>query len=341
MLVLILVGLKWLLEENKSDGGGMSKNQNVPLVEGILASRSTIQQSILLTGTLMPDERTDVYPEISGRVLNLYFKEGQVVQKGDILLKIQDADLQAQMRKIKAQLKQARAQEVRLHKLLTIQGVSKEEYETVTYQIEGLEADSLLVKSQLDKTVVLAPYSGSIGLREISPGAMVSPNTRLLTLQKNYPLKLDFTVPEKYAGQVQVGKSIHFSTQTDTTIRQARILATDGRMEENTRSLKVRGVCEQCPPSLLPGSFAKVQLDATESLPSFWVPTIAIVPVLKGQKLLVRKAGKVNEVRVQTGLRKEGRIQILDGLHEGDTVLISGILSLKPGMPVDVTLTNF
>jgi membrane fusion protein (multidrug efflux system) len=71
------------------------------------------------------------------------------------------------------------------------------------------------------------------------------------------------------------------------------------------------------------------------------VPTIAIVPVLKGQKLLVRKAGKVNEVRVETGLRKEGRIQILDGLNEGDTVLISGILSLKPGMPVEVKLTNF
>jgi membrane fusion protein, multidrug efflux system len=339
LLISILIGVKLFFFSEETQTGSASKGPQGPAqVEGIIVQYQEIPNQVQLTGTLMPNERTDLYAEIQGRVTSILAKEGREVKAGDILVKIHDGELQAQLRKIKAQLELAQIQEARLKKLLAVQGVSKDEYETAFYQLQTLQADLDFTQAQLDKTILRAPYSGVVGLRYISEGASVSPSTRILSMQKTKPLKLDFTVPEKYTHLVQTGNQIHFQVQQDSTIYTARILASEGMIEETTRSLKVRALCEENTGALLPGAFAKIQLKPSKDSKSLVVPAISIIPVLKGQKVLVCRNSQVEEVAVITGLRAEDSIEILGGLNPGDTVLISGIMSLKPGMSVEVTI---
>jgi membrane fusion protein (multidrug efflux system) len=179
-----------------------------------------------------------------------------------------------------------------------------------------------------------------VGLRYISEGASVSPSTKILSIQKTKPLKLDFTVPEKYTHLAQTGNLIHFQVQQDSTTYTARILASEGMIEETTRSLKVRAICEGNTGNHLPGAFAKVQVKPIKQSKSLVVPAISIIPVLKGQKVLLCRNGQVEEAQVITGVRAEDSIEIQSGLNEGDTVLISGIMSLKPGMPIAVKIVD-
>lgn len=336
-----LIGLKLIFSESDSSPGGSGKNpQGAAQVDGIIATFQNLSNEVTLTGSLIPNERTDLFPEIQGRIISIPAREGSQVNSGDILAKIQDTDLQAQFRKIKAQLELAHIQENRLKKLLAVQGVSKEEYETTLYQLQALQADSDLIQSQLAKTILRAPYAGTIGLRYVSEGAMVSPSVRILSMQKTNPIKIDFTVPEKYTHLVQKGESIYFTTQQDSQKYLARIIATEGMMDENTRSLKVRALSEGLTDKLVPGAFVKVLLASGKSVQSIVVPAISIVPVLKGQKVLVCRNSSVEEVSVITGTRFEDSIEILSGLEPGDTVLTSGIMSLKPGSAVEVNIAG-
>lgn len=341
LLISVIIGLKLIFFSSENQNAAQSKGAQGPTqVDGIITQFQDISNEVHLTGTLMPNERTDIYAEIQGRVISISAKEGREVKAGDVLVKIQDVELQAQYRKIKAQLELAQLQESRLKKLLAVQGVSKDEYETASYQLQTLQADLDFTQAQLDKTILRAPYSGVVGLRYISEGASVSPTTKILSIQKTKPLKLDFTVPEKYTHLVQTGNQIHFQIQQDSTIYTARIMASEGMIDETTRSLKVRAVCEGNTGTLLPGAFAKVQVKPNKESKSLVVPAISIIPVLKGQKVLLCRNGQVEEAQVITGVRAEDSIEILGGLNEGDTVLTSGIMSLKPGMPIVVKIVE-
>lgn len=339
LLISAIIGGKLLLGGEEKNAGPQAKNQHPAEVDGIIVRTEPLSGSLSLTGTLIPNERTDLYAEISGKITTILVQEGKAVREGDILIKLYDADIRAQLRKTEAQLAEARSREVRLKKLLAVQGVSREEYESAYYQIQALEADSDLIATQLGKTLIRAPFSGTVGLRYVSPGAMAGPGVRLLSLQKTYPLKLDFTLPEGYARSVQAGKSIPFSVQGSKQTYTARVLATEGLIEEGTRSLKVRALCAESSSDLLPGSFARIQYPSAETDSAMLLPAISIIPVLKGQKVLVSRQGQVEEVRVETGIRKEARVQIVNGLQPGDTVLTSGIMALKPGDAVQVRVS--
>lgn len=340
LIIIVIVGgkLLWSSEESGNSGPATAQKKGPAKVNGIIVTARPLQDKLFLTGTLQPNERIDLFPEIQGRVTELKVQEGSHVQAGDILLKIQDTDLQAQLRKNKAQTEQIQAQEIRMKKLLAIQGVSQEDYEAVFYQLQTLQAEADLIRSQLDKTVIRAPFSGVVGLRYISAGAMVNPSVRILSLQKTHPLKLDFAVPEKYAPGLKAGHIVQFSTQTDSGIYTARIMATEGQVDVNSRTLLVRALCNENNNQLIPGSFARVELKLQEDPEAIRVPAISLIPVLKGQMVLVSRKGLVEEVAVETGLRTESEIQILKGLQPGDTVLTSGIMSLKPGSPVQVNI---
>lgn len=341
LLLSLLIGLKLFFSESDSSAAGQGKGPQGPAqVDGIIVTFQPLSNEVSLTGSLIPNERTDLFPEIQGRLISIPAREGSEVNKGDILAKIQDTDLQAQFRKIKAQLELAHIQESRLKKLLAVQGVSKDEYETTLYQLQALQADSDLIQSQLAKTVLRAPYTGTIGLRYVSEGAMVNPTIRILSMQKTKPLKIDFTVPEKYTHLLQKGESVYFTTQQDSQKYRATIIATEGMMDENTRSLKVRAISEGSADKLYPGAFVRVLLASGKTAQSMVVPAISIIPVLKGQKVLVCRNSLVEEVSVLTGIRYEDSIEILSGLEPGDTVLTSGIMSLKPGAPVEVKISG-
>ena len=179
--------------------------------DAFVAKTLALSEDIRVAGSLMPAEGTDIRPEISGRVVGIYFKEGSNVQKGALLAKLFDDDLQAQLKKLEVQLEINEKTVERYKALLKIQGISQQDVDLSELQVNNNKADIALVKVSITKTEIRAPYNGRIGLRNISLGAYVSPSDVIATIRQVDQLKLEFTVPEKYSTNFTPGKKISFA----------------------------------------------------------------------------------------------------------------------------------
>lgn len=335
LAALILVKVFFLKPES-TDGpkpGAGAKNMPVT-VTGFLVRSGNIQNELFSSGSVIAHEEVALRPEVSGKLISVYFKEGGMVQKGALLAKINDADLQAQLRKLQAQASLLRDREARLKGLLDIRGVSQDEYEAGANQLKTIAADIDYTKAQIAKTELRAPFSGRIGLKQISVGNFVSTADVIATIQQTDELKLDFTVPEKYAGMVKAGDEVHFSVENREGDFLAKVFAVESAIDRETRNVMVRAVYNNASGQLIPGSFAKVKLVMNNIEGALMVPTEAVIPELKGKKVFVVRAGKAMPVSVRTGLRNDAQIQIIEGLQAGDTVITTGIMSLKPETPV-------
>ena len=314
----------------KGPGGGGSISVNAFLVIS-----KNLREDIVSSGSLLAAEQVDIYPEISARITQLNFREGQPVAKGMLLVKLFDTDLRAQLEKLQAQADNARRTEERNKQLLARGGISQQEYDIVTTNLRSSLADIELVKANLQRTEIRAPFSGIIGLRNVSAGAVVSPNTLIARLQQVSSLKLDFSIPEKYAPFVHNGSKISFLVDGDTQPSQGVVYAIEPGVEEQTRNLRIRARVNNVSAKFRPGTFARVTL-TVQNEQSLVVPTQAIIPQTRTNQVVVVKNGKAAFTDVKIGLRTEGTIQILDGLHRGDTVATTGLLFLKPNVPVKV-----
>jgi membrane fusion protein, multidrug efflux system len=315
-----------------------SKNVQNAGVLGVVAKQRQANEELYINATLLPNEFIEIYPEISGRVMSIRFTEGGTARKGDTLVCLDNAEWQAELKQLEVQSAQLAVQEKRMKKLLEVQGVSQESYDQIYFQLKGLEAQTDLVNARLRKTVILAPFNGVLGLRNVSLGAIVNPSTRLTTLQQVRPLKIEFPVPEKYAWKIKNGDKIQFTIQATDKIFEATVYATEALVQSDTRTLLIRAISTQNDPELLPGSYAKIKLAINENEDAIMIPTMAIIPVLKGQKVFIVKEGIATLISVQTGLRSESEIQVVNGLSPGDTVITTGIMGLKPGTPVSVSI---
>jgi membrane fusion protein (multidrug efflux system) len=294
---------------------------------------------VAATGSLMAEESIELMVETPGRIVKIGFEEGQNVAQGALLLKIDDEELQAQLRKANHQLKLARTQESRLVKLMKIQAVSQEELDKTITERMAFQADSALLRAQINKTEIRAPFSGTIGLRKVSPGQYVTANSPIAALVKTTPLKLEFSIPEKFLARVRIGQEVRFTT-TDGTERKSKIFAIQPEIDRNTRSALVRARYANTDGALVPGFFADVEVVLGERPNALSVPTVAIIPELGKVKLLLAKKGVVTPVEVKTGIRTADEVEIIEGLQVGDTVITSGILQLRPGAPVQLTMSN-
>ncbi len=310
--------------------GGDSKPMRVTtLVIGLGNSQKTVFSS----GTTIANEEVEVKSEISGKIVKLSIPEGSVVPKGYLIAKIKDDDILAQLRKIELEEKLANQIEARQKKLLDINAISREEYEISQNRVFTLKADKDLLKVQLERTEIRAPFSGKVGLKSISLGAYVTPATVISTIVQFNPIKLDFTVPEKYVSEVKLGKIIQFQTDGSNNEYSARIVAIDPKVDEALRTLKVRAVSQNGGNNLMPGMFIKVLLNLSSSQ-SIMIPTEVVIPVADGKKVFVKRNGKAEEVSVITGLRDASNLQVLSGLNVGDSLITSGLMTLKAGSPV-------
>jgi membrane fusion protein (multidrug efflux system) len=336
LLVLVLIKI-FFLTPDKAKGANNKGKASVPVNVFVhVISEEKIDNSIFLTGTIKGNEFVTLQPEVSGKVLAVYFTEGQKVAKGQLLVKLNDAELQAQFKKAKAQVVIAREKEVRLQKLLDISAVSREEYDVALNQYQSLQADVDAIQAQLNETEVRAPFSGTIGLRNISVGSIVTPATSIANLVQLNPVKLDFTVPEKYLRAIKNGDRIVFRIEGNPKAFTGKVYAVDPALDEQTRSIKLRAICENNSGELSPGSFAKIELTPGKVESGLLLPTQALVPDLKGQKVYVVKGGK-SEVRiVTTGVRTSDKVEITTGLNAGDSVITSGLMQMKPGAAVRV-----
>ncbi|WP_435354336.1 efflux RND transporter periplasmic adaptor subunit [Emticicia sp. SJ17W-69] len=325
--------------EKGKDGKDM-KNASPPVgVNVFVVKLESLDNVVTSSGTIFPNEEIELRAEASGRITTLNIKEGSRVAAGQLIAKIKDTDLQAQLKKLNFDVELAKQTEARQKKLLDINAISKEEYEVTANKINTLNADKELIEANLEKTVLKAPFSGKIGLKNVSEGAYVTPTTSLATLVQTNPVKIDFTVPEKYSTLIKVGRGVKFEVEGQPDAYYANVVAIDPKIDPNLRTLKLRALAKNPADKLVPGMFVRVTVDL-DIAKAIMIPTEAIVPILKGKKVYVVRDGKANEIMVETGLRTDKKIQVTSGLSAGDSLIVSGIMALKKDSPVKVKGAN-
>jgi membrane fusion protein, multidrug efflux system len=330
-LFLILLILVSACNSGKSSKTDEPKRMStVPVVEGFIVKPGLLDQSITVSGSLKAFEETVLMPDISGRVVKVNLPEGKYVTKGTLLVKLFDADMQATLKKLQTQLEISKQTLKRQEELLKVEGISQLEVDQTRLQATSVEDDISVLLAQLSKTEVVAPFDGVVGLRNISVGAQVTPNTPLATIREVNRLKLDFSVPEKYSREIITGKTVQFTVQGMDTSFNARILAEEGGIEQSTRNLRVRAVVDQAGLRLDPGTFAKVVIPLAIIPDALMIPTQSVIPQERNKKVIVAREGKAVFTTIITGTRRPTDIEVTEGLKAGDTIVTTGLLFLKP-----------
>ena len=309
-------------------------------VNAVVVKPQTISDEIFINGSLLPDEEVDLSFETSGKIVEINFKEGSFVKKGDLLAKVNDRHLQAQLQRLTAQIKLAEDRVYRQSKLLQKDAVSQEAYEQVKTDLATLNADIELVKANIALTELRAPFDGVIGLRGVSVGTYASPSVVVAKLAKISPIKVEFAVPERYADDVKVGYNVKFSLTGELDQFNAKVYAKEAMIDPSTHTLTVRAMYDNPKGAALAGRYASVNLEKQRIENAIIVPSEAIVPEMGVDKLFLYKSGKAQPVSVVTGIRTEAAVQIVDGIKQGDTVIVSGTLQLRMGLPVVLDNVN-
>lgn len=297
----------------------------------------SLTDKVVSTGSIIPDEEVDLSFESSGKVVNIYFTEGTHVKAGDLLAKINDKPLQAQLRKLEAQIPLAKDRVYRQRTLLEKDAVSQEAYEQVTTEYEKLMADIDLVKANILQTELRAPFDGIIGLRSVSEGAFVSPTTVITKLTKISPLKIEFSIPERYATDVRDGTAIVFRLEDSQGIMRdykAKVYAVESKMDMDTRTLKVRATYPNTNESIFPGRYTSVEITRREIKDALAIPSEALIPEMGKNIVYLHRGGVAEPAEVEIGLRTESHVQVLKGIQAGDTLITTGVMQLRTGMQV-------
>lgn len=295
-----------------------------------------LTDEIPVVGSLVPDEEVDLSFESAGKITDIFFEEGSFVKKGTLLAKINDAQLQAQLRRLEAQVPLAEERVYRQSALLQKDAVSKEALEIVKTELATLNADIEKIQAQIEMTELRAPFDGVIGLRQVSPGAYASSTTVIAKLTSFSPIKIEFSVAERYASEIKKGMNLEFRVDGNLNTFKAQVYATEAALEAETRSLLVRARYDNTKGELMPGQYADIRLKQKELHDAIAIPAEAIVPEMGKNKVFVYRSGKAEPVDIVTGIRTESEVQILAGLQEGDTILTSGTLQLRKGSAVKI-----
>lgn len=345
LVALILVSLvAWgiysqLPKENKELAAAdqISKgktNKNILNVNAIVVKSQTLSDEIYINGSLLPDEEVNLSFETSGKITEINFKEGTFVKKGDLLAKVNDRTLQAQLQRLTSQVKLAEDRVYRQSTLLKRDAVSQEAYEQVKTDLATLKAEIEMVEANIALTELRAPFDGIIGLRGVSVGTYASPSVVVAKLTKISPIKVEFAVPEHYADDVQIGYNVEFSLPGELDKFHAKVYAKESMIDPTTHTLTVRALYDNSKGAALAGRYASVNLEKQRIEDAITVPSESIVPEMGVDKLYLYKGGKAMPVTVQVGIRTDKDVQITSGLNPGDTVIVSGTLQLRMGLPV-------
>ena len=331
--LLSLFGCK---EKKSAPAAGANRSQGPLTVDGFIVEEQLISDQVEVPGSLLPAEETQMRSEVSGRVVQLNINEGSTVSKGQLLLKLFDGDLQAQLKKLEVQMKIAAKTEERQRELLQINGISQQDYDLSILQVENLKADIESTRIAISKTEMRAPYSGKIGLRNVSLGAYLSPNEIVTTLRQVESLKLEFAVPEKYAQEIKVGAQINFRVDGGDKIHLAKVIATESGVDQATRTLRVRARVDKKEAELVPGIFAKVRLELGKNEKGLLIPTQSVIPQARTKEVIVYRKDSAQFVEIQTGVRDSVFIQVTSGLRPGDTVLTTGLMAIRPNSKIKI-----
>ncbi len=322
-------------EGGKGKGGGEKKPAKVT---GMVLKPQVFSDNLSLSGSIDANEQIEVRSEVSGVVESINFQEGAFVSKGQMLFKINDIELRAQLSQARTKQALASENQRRAKLLLQKEAISQEEYDISNADFRSAQAQTQLIQAQIAKTTVRAPFSGKIGLRSISKGTYVTSATVVANLVNTNQVKITFSIPEKYATKMKANSVLSFTVAGSKENYTAKIYAIEPQIDVATRTLQMRAIAQNSEGKLIPGTFANVALPLENINDALLVPTEALIPVQNGKKVFVSLHGKAKEIMVETGARTDKNILILSGLKAGDTVLTSGVMTLKDDSPVKVSI---
>lgn len=317
-----------------------SPKQNILNVNGLVIKHQALTEDITMVGNLLPDEEVDLTFETSGKIVEINFKEGALVKEGDLLAKVNDKPLQAQLKRYEAQLKLAQDRVYRQSTLLEKDAVSQEAFEQARTELAMLNADIDIVKQNIALTELRAPFTGIIGLRNVSEGAYASPNVVVAKLTKISPLKIDMYIPERYADEIGVGTPLTFTVEGRNQTYNASVYAKESEVDMATRTLAIRATYPNANGQLMPGRFISAKIRMSDIPQAIAIPTEAIVPEMGVDKVYIYRSGKAHATTVKTGLRTDALIHIIEGIELGDTIITSGTLQLREGLSVKLDVVE-
>lgn len=341
IVLLLLVLGKWQPWRGKTKGElSLAGRMGFTPVRVMVINMRPLENTLTLSGTVLANEAVSLKSEIAGKVTAIHFREGTRVKTGDLLLQINDADLQAQMVRAKLNFQLAQDSESRQRQQLAIEAVSQEAYDTALNRLHTARAEVSLIEAQIAKTRITAPFSGTIGLRQVSEGAYVSAASPIAELVDYDPVKIEFAVPERYAARIRVGDRVRFHIQGQDQMYEAGIYAAEPRINQETRSVTLRARCPNPDGAILPGAFAEVTVPLIRIEETILIPSQSLIPELDKQKVYLVKSGVAVPKFVETGWRSNEEVQIISGLAVGDTLITNGVLLVRPGLPVQIAQVN-
>ena len=326
---------QWFHSEEKNSSVAVNTRRDL-VVDGTILKPQTLHNVFRTKGILFPDEEVDLTFETSGKITGIYFKEGAYVSRGTLLAKVNDQPLQAELKKLQAQLPLAEDRVYRQKTLLEKDAVSQETYQTVTTELETLKADIELMKSRIAQTELRAPFGGVIGLRLVSEGAYASPSVVVARLTKISPLKVEFSVNENQVNDIKPGTFLSFTVENDLETYHASVYAVESQLDENTLSMKARARYANPSGKIKPGQSASVEIQLNQVDSTIVIPSISSIKEMGNDVAYIYHNGKAKRVTLTIGIRTESSVEVMEGLSEGDTLLITGVMQLRDGLPVKI-----
>ena len=308
-------------------------------VNAIVLKRQSLSDKINRPGITIPDEEVNLSFESSGKITDIFFQEGTHVQKGDLLAKINDKPLQAELKKLEAQIPLARERVIRQRTLLEKEAVSQDAYEQITTALEVLQADIELIKARILQTELRAPFDGIVGLRQVSEGAYATPSTVIVNLTRISPLKIEFSFPERYVSDITTGTNITFNIEDVNQMMhqyKAKVYAVEAKIAPETVTMSARALYPNENEGIVPGRYISVEIVTKEIENTLTVPSEAIIPEMGRSIVYVYRSGEARATEINTGQRTESFVQVMEGLALGDTVITTGVMQLRTGMRVTI-----
>lgn len=325
-----------LKETSSAPAAKGGSGRSIPVTVAIVESEKIID-GIRAVGSLVANEEVDVAGEIAGKVISINFTEGTMVNKGDLLVKINDDDLQAQLKRYEFQEQNLRKKLERQRILFEKEAISGEMFDQVQTEYNVLLADIEILRVRIDRCRIKAPFSGTIGIRSVSEGSYIQVGSKVAGLVDLNTLKVEFSIPEKYFDVPLVGRSVYFTTKASNKSYTAQVYAMEPKIDEQTRTIILRALYDNRSTKLQPGMSVAVTIPTTTALSSLMIPTEAVIPAMDSKSVWIVRDGKPEQRVIETGTRLESKIEVTKGLEEGDSVIITGLMQMREGAAIKVT----
>lgn len=321
----------------KGPGGPGGRGNKTFAVEGYIAEFHKPSGSFQTMATLEALNRVELSAAANGRLVNLYAKDGASVQKGSLLAKIDDSELKAQLKQAESSLHLAQQKMERTKGLVEKNAATTTDMEAAEASLKSAEASVELIKAQIAKTEVRAPFSGKLGFVNVSVGAWVTTGTSIATLSEVTKLKAKFALPQRYATTLKVGNPITLIDEERAIQKVGKVNALDATISESSRTRQIMVTVDNSKGELIAGGYAKVSVELQSGrIQTIPIPAEALTLDKDGAYIFVVQDGKASMRRVETGLRTPIAVDVISGLNEGDTVITSGLISIRQGSSVRI-----